>query len=112
MNTLKQLCGVAMVAAALIGWPGLAQADPQQALTEAQLLTLVQVKIPDEVIAKRVTESGVDFPAGDAILARLKAAGASEAVLAAVRKVAKPAAGRRRVGVGRQKLRLGKPAAQ
>jgi hypothetical protein len=83
---------VALVAAALIGWPGVALADPPKPLTEAQLLSLVQIKIPDDVIVKRVADGGVDFPAGDEILARLRAAGASESVLEAVRKAAKPAA--------------------
>ena len=91
MNTLRRIGGVALVLAGV--WAGgAADAADAKPLSEVDVLKLVELKIPDEVIAKRVAEGGVDFPTGEAILARLKKAGASEAVLAAVRKAAKPAA--------------------
>ena len=90
MNALKRLGGVALVLASLFAG-GTAAADDLKPLSEADVLKLVEFKIPDEVIAKRVLDGGVEFPAGEEILARLKKAGASESVLAAVRKVAKPA---------------------
>lgn len=92
MKALKRIGGVALVLAVL--WGGAAAAaDPPKPLSELDVLKLVELKIPDEVIAKRVAEGGVGFPAGDEVFARLKKAGASDAVMAAVKKAAKPAAG-------------------
>lgn len=65
-------------------------ADPPKPLTEVDVLKLVELKIPDDVIVRRVAD-GVDIPADEAVIAWLKKAGASDGVLAAVRKAAKPA---------------------
>lgn len=92
MNALNRIGGVALVLAVLWGGGTAAAADPPKPLSEVDVLKLVELKIPDEVIAKRVAEGGVDFPAGDDVVARLKKAGASDTVLAAVKKAAKPAA--------------------
>src|SRR5215207_9598896 len=89
MTTRSRLVGVALAVAV---WTTAAvPADPPaRPITEIDLLKLIELKIPDEVIAKRV-ETGVEFPADEAIFTRLKKAGASDTVVAAVKKVAKPA---------------------
>jgi|SoiMethySBSTD1v2_1073268.scaffolds.fasta_scaffold458854_2 hypothetical protein len=89
MKTLMRFIVVALVAAVLGSAP-VAAADPKP-LTEVDVLKLVELKIPDDVITKRVGESGVDFSADEATFGRLKKAGASEAVVSAVKKAAKPA---------------------
>src|SRR4051794_39072939 len=93
MKALK-LAGVVALAVAVV-WAGGAAtpADPPKPLSEPDVLKLVELKIPDEVIARRVTEGGVDFAAADEVFARLQKAGASDEVLAAIKKVAKPATG-------------------
>jgi len=88
MKTFPRLVGVVVVLAAC----GPARsADPPKPLSEADLLKWIEVKIPDNVIVDRVNAIGVNFAADKAILDRLKKAGASKEVLAAVGKVAKPA---------------------
>ena len=90
MKALAELVGVLVVAAA---WrPATRRPTRPKPLGEADLLKLVELKIPDEVIVNRVKDGGVSFPAEKAIVDRLKKAGASDAVLAAVGKAAKPAA--------------------
>src|SRR5262245_56718107 len=89
MKTRMRFVVVAMVVAAIGPAPGFA-ADPKP-LTEVDVLKLVELKIPDDVIAKRVGEGGVDFSADEAIFTRLKKAGASESVVSAVKKAARPA---------------------
>src|SRR3954452_3654899 len=90
MKALASLVGV-VVGVVLVG--GVARpADPPKPLGEVDVLKLVELKIPDDVIVKRVADGGVDFAADEAIVKRLQKAGASAAVLAAVRKAAKPAA--------------------
>lgn len=90
MKTLTRLVATALVL--ILGAGPAHLADKPKPLGEVDLLKLVELNIPDEVIVKRVAEGGVTFPKEDAILTRLKKAGASEAVLAAVTKAAKPAA--------------------
>ena len=82
MKTLKRILAAALVTMAL-AWSGAAPADDPKPLSESDVLKLVELKIPDEVITRRVLEGGVDFPAGESVLSRLKQAGASESVLAA-----------------------------
>src|SRR4051812_36095823 len=91
MKALKLLGGVAMVLVAVCVGAAV-PADTPKPLTENDVLKLVELKIPDEVIAKRVADGGVDFAAGEEVVARLKKAGASKSVLDAVTKAAKPAA--------------------
>jgi len=88
MKALTRLVGVLVVVALVRPVPA---ADPPKPLGEADLLKLVELKIPDDVIIKRM-DAGVTFPAEKAIVDRLKKAGASDAVLAAVGKAARPAA--------------------
>src|SRR5688572_33428490 len=87
MKTLARLAAVVLVAALAAG-----PAQPaDKPISEADLLKLVELKIPDDVIQKRVAESGVEFPAEEATFKRLQKAGASATVMAAVKKMAKPA---------------------
>ncbi len=60
-----------------------AAADP---LTEDDLGTLIKLKIKEAEIVSRVKDDGVSFAVDDAALARLKKAGATPALLAAVQK--------------------------
>jgi WD40 repeat protein len=63
-----------------------ARADGPKPLSEADLLKLIELQIREKAIIARVEKAGVDFKMDDAVIERLKKAGASEAVLAAVRK--------------------------
>lgn len=90
MNTLARLVGVALVVTLTAG-PA-ATADPKKGpISEADLLKLIDLGIPDRAITDRLADGGVDFAAEDAIFKRLEKAGASAAVLAAVKKAARPA---------------------
>lgn len=64
------------------GW---ASAGEGKKLGEADLFKLVELKLDEKAVIAKV-EQGLDFGVDDDLLARLKKAGASEAVLAAVRK--------------------------
>lgn len=66
---------------------GLAQFSvaADQPLEEEGLKAIVELKIDDEVIIARIKKSGLDFSGDEAALKRLAEAGASHAVLAAVR---------------------------
>ena len=60
-------------------------AGEEKRLGEADLFKLVELKLEDKAVIAKV-QQGLDFGVDDALLARLKKAGASEAVLTAVRK--------------------------
>lgn len=60
-------------------------AGEENKLGEADLFKLVELKLDDKAVIAKV-EQGLDFSVDDALLARLKKAGASETLLAAVRK--------------------------
>jgi hypothetical protein len=77
--------------AALLTWLGAARADDQPAakakpLTEAEVLRLIELQKEEGAILARLDKAGVGFPVDDALIGRLKQAGASEAVLAALRR--------------------------
>jgi WD40 repeat protein len=63
-----------------------ARADGPRPLSEADLLKLVELQISDRAIIARMDRGGVDFKVDDAVLERLRKAGASDAVLNALRK--------------------------
>ena len=69
-------------------------AAADQPLKEEGLQSLLELKIDDEVIIARIKKSGVAFAGDEAALKRLAEAGASPAILAAVREAGtkKPAA--------------------
>jgi WD40 repeat protein len=58
-------------------------ADPAR-LSEADLLKLVELQISDQAIIARVEKAGLDFKVNEAVIERLKKAGASNAIVAAV----------------------------
>jgi len=89
MKTLARLVGVVVVGALVVG-PA-RPADTPRPITEADLLKLVELKIRDAEIVDRVAKGGVEFSADEAVYKRLQKAGASEAVVTAVKKVARPA---------------------
>ncbi len=89
MKTLPRLAGVVAV---LLACGPARPADPPKPLSEADVLKWIEVKIPDDVIIDRVKAIGVDFANDESIMKRLRKAGASDAVLAAVRTKARPAA--------------------
>ena len=60
-------------------------AGEEKKLGEADLFKLVELKLDDKAVVAKV-EQGLDFTVDDALMTRLKKAGAAEAVLAAVRK--------------------------
>lgn len=68
--------------------PATAAAQPGKPLSEADLTKLVELKIDDAVITAKVEKAGLDFKPDAEALERLRKAGASETVLAAVRKAA------------------------
>jgi hypothetical protein len=81
--------------------PALAEAQPSARcsgpLSEEQLTTLVKGSVvPDAPIKQNVTSCGIDFEATAEAIARLRSAGASESVLAAVRAATGPAERKRR----------------
>jgi WD40 repeat protein len=55
-------------------------------LSEGDLLKLVELQTSDKAIVARVEKAGVGLPVDDPVIERLKKAGASDAVLASVRK--------------------------
>ncbi len=60
-------------------------------LAEKDLTALVELQIDEKAIVTRIQNVGLSFLADDSVLARLKSAGASEAVLQAVKASAIPA---------------------
>src|SRR5687768_14075105 len=86
MRTCRALAAVALVfsfVAVLGSARPCAAAD--QPIAEAGLASLIDLKIDDEVIVARIKKAGLAFAADDATLKRLAEAGASEAVINAVR---------------------------
>ncbi len=60
-------------------------ANTDDRLKEAELLSLLELKIDDDAIIARIQKSGLDFTVDEAALKRLADTGASESVLDAVR---------------------------
>lgn len=86
MKTPHFLKRVLLTFACLIGLMGWAvAADP---LTEDDVLTLIKLRVKDGAIVSRVQEDGVSFPVDATTIDRLKKAGASAGVLAAIQKAA------------------------
>lgn len=66
-------------------WSGNTWAQETPRLKEVDVLKLIELQPDDSVILKRLRASQLDFNVDSATLARLRGAGASEAVLAALR---------------------------
>jgi HEAT repeat protein len=85
MARLNGFLATALVIAAVLAVSSTHGADPK-ALTEADVLKLLDLQIGDKAITTQLGKRGVAFAVDDAVLERLKKAGASEEVLAAVKK--------------------------
>jgi hypothetical protein len=74
----------------------LAGAQATKPLNEEGIVKLIELQLPDEAIVAKLRKDSVTFVTDDTIVERLKKAGASDTVIAAVREVgrARPAAGR------------------
>ena len=81
--------------ATLVLAAGLAWSQTPKALSEENLVTMIKLGVDDAAIGSMLQKQGIGFAVDEAALERLKKDGASEAVLAAVRKAGapKPAAG-------------------
>jgi WD40 repeat protein len=64
----------------------IARADDPKPLSEADLLKLIGVQASDQAVVARVEKARVNFKLDDALIECLKKAGASEVVLASLRK--------------------------
>ena len=60
-------------------------------LTQQDVIKLLELKIPEQTIIDKVKDSGTAFVLGTEDMARLKKAGASDAVIAAMQATAAPA---------------------
>lgn len=83
MTRMLRLVGGLLVCIPLAAWAE-DQKPLLKKLTEADVLKLVELQIEDAVIIARLEKAGVDFKVDDAVLKRLKDAGASQEVLAAL----------------------------
>src|SRR5258708_36427041 len=62
-----------------------------QVSTQQDVIKLLELKIPEQTIIDKVKDSGTAFVLGTEDIARLKKAGASDAVIAAMQATAAPA---------------------
>jgi sugar lactone lactonase YvrE len=87
----KRVIGLLATLALLLTCLGSARGEDQKPpkgrpLTEADVLRLIELQKEEEAILARLDKAGVGFTVDDALIERLKNAGASPAVLAALRK--------------------------
>jgi hypothetical protein len=82
-NTLRVL-GLALALGLLGAAAGRAQEAPKKPLSESDVTKMVKAQLDEDVIVGLIKKRGVSFPVDDAALGRLKKAGASQAVLAAL----------------------------
>lgn len=78
----------ALLPALLLPLLALARSDNPKPLTEADLVKLIELQIDDKAVVARLEKGGVSFPVDAAAVERLKKAGASSVLLAAVQKLA------------------------
>ena len=85
MRNIRMTCG------AMLGlFLGLmVTAQTAKPYSEAELLKLVEL-VGEQAVLKSLAKQGINFDVNDVVLGRLKAAGASDRVLEAVKKYAKP----------------------
>ena len=93
MRSVTHMAGAALLGLALYASSAHAEPAKTRALSEADVLKLVELAIDDQAIIDRVHAGGVDFKVDDAVIDRLKKAGASDAVLAALQGKDAPADG-------------------
>jgi hypothetical protein len=85
MVAVRKVCGWSLVWSLAL----LAAASPRavggQPLTEEDLTKLIELQIDDGAIAAKLKKEGIGFAIDEAVIARLKRAGASEVVIVAAR---------------------------
>ena len=91
MNMLARLGRVALLV--ILALSPIAAADTKKdgPISESDLLKLISLSIKDDAIVNRINLAGVDFMAEEAILKRLQKAGATDKIMEAVKKAARPA---------------------
>jgi hypothetical protein len=90
MKPLLILVGATLLGANLLASAAHAKPAKLKPLSEADVLRLVELAIDDAAVVARLHKGGVDFKVDDAVIGRLKKAGASEKVLAALQKPGAP----------------------
>jgi hypothetical protein len=86
MLSLKQVLALVMATAALAAPASLRAATRPRPLSEADVLKLIELHRQTGNILARLNKAGVDFKVDDEVIERLRKAGASEKVLAAIRR--------------------------
>jgi hypothetical protein len=85
MNQLRMMVTLTLALLLVVAGRGFAQSDaPKKPLTEEALVKLIKGDLEEEVIVTLVRKRGVSFTVDADVLDRLKQAGATPAVLAAV----------------------------
>src|SRR4051812_43607123 len=95
MSVRIRAIGLAILATgAALACYGLAEAQATRSLNEEGIVKLIELQLGDDAIAAKLGKDGVSFSVDAAAIERLKKAGASEAVIEAVRQAgqARPAA--------------------
>lgn len=95
MLTMKRTSCLAAALVIELAALGVARPAPAAPIGEQDLTKLIELELGDQAIVGKLQKEGVSFKVGDELVARLKKAGASDAVLEAVRKAGetkKPAA--------------------
>lgn len=95
-TTLQNLLWTVLVGAALVTAKEKVACAQVNALNESNLIDLIKLGIDETAIVANIQKSGISFAVTDESLSRLKAAGASDVVLSALRKTRKskvPSAG-------------------
>ena len=77
---------IAMLAILALTIPLQGQSNNSKPLSEEDILTLVKLRLKDDVIASKVQEEGVGFAVDAALVERLKKAATSDALLTVVQK--------------------------
>ena len=90
MVAIRWIAGPALVLALLLTPDASAWGQQARRLNEADVIKLIELQVPDDVVISKV-KAGLDFAVDAAALDRLKAAGPSDQVLAAVRSAGQPA---------------------
>ncbi len=84
---MRRFLGTFGLAALLVfGAAAVRGQEPARPLKEADLVRLIELQVGDEAVIGRLAKGRLDFAADEAALDRLKSAGASDAVIEAVRK--------------------------
>src|SRR5262245_22363922 len=85
MFPMKHILTLTLVAAGLVAGPLWADDPKPKPLTEADVLKLIELQRQTQMILARLKKAGVGFKVDDAVIERLRKAGASGEVLAALK---------------------------